>query len=291
MKEAYGDPPKFQAKTLRIIQLCDEIVTEYMSKGLRLTVRQLYYQLVARGHIENTVKSYDNILVAVGNARMAGLIDWEGIEDRTRGFISNPHWLDGPHIMRSAASSFQIDMWENQEYRLFAVVEKEALAGVLEGICAKWDIPLLPSRGYSSLTTLRDFAKGRIMGQGQKVVILHLGDHDPSGIDMSRDLEDRLRMFSRDTVDFHFERIALNMDQVRKYNPPANPAKTTDGRFESYRQQFGVESWELDALQPEVMMELISRQADDYIDEAQWQSDMDRVAVTKARILELSGEY
>jgi hypothetical protein len=83
---------------------------------------------------------------------------------------------------------------------------------------------------------------------GQDVVVLHLGDHDPSGLDMTRDLRDRLSLYSRAAVDV--QRVALNMDQVGVFNPPPNFAKESDKRFEAYRRQYGDQCWELDALPP-----------------------------------------
>ena len=219
MKEAYIDAPRFHKASLNLIAICDSIVTDYSQQGYSLTIRQLYYQLVARGHIENTVRSYDNIVALMTNARLAGLIDWDAIEDRTRGILERPHWTSGSDILQACARSYHEDLWSDQPNRVIVVVEKEALAGVLERTCKEWDVPLLPARGYPSVTTLRELAKTRIMRASQEIVVLHLGDHDPSGIDMSRDLQERLEMFSRHRVAIDFRRLALNMDQVEEQSP------------------------------------------------------------------------
>ena len=116
---------------------------------------------------------------------------------------------------------------------------------------------------------------------GQKIVILHLGDHDPSGIDMSRDIRDRLKIFG---VKVEFERLALNMDQVTEYNPPPNPAKVTDSRFKGYQDLYGDESWELDALDPAVLVSLIQDNIADYRDEAAWAETLVREEEAKARL-------
>jgi hypothetical protein len=103
--------------------------------------------------------------------------------------------------------------------------------------------------------------------------VIHLGDHDPSGLDMSRDIRERLATF----VSFHLghdpgdllevHRIALNMDQVRRYNPPPNPAKPDDSRYRAYARQYGEKSWELDALDPDVLIGLIEENVRRYLDE------------------------
>jgi hypothetical protein len=272
MKEAYKRAPRIWSPTkLRLIPICDEIVTEYANKGFKLTVRQVYYQLVARGHVENNIRSYNNVQAMLNEARESGLIDWDAIEDRTRGVIERAHWGSGTEILDACAQSYHEDLWQDQNNRVFLIVEKEALAGVFEPICREYDIPMLPARGYPSASTLREFAKARIMRASQQIVILHFGDHDPSGIDMSRDLEERLMMFSRNRTYIDFRRIALNMDQVEEQSPPPNPAKTTDSRYQKYRDEFGDESWELDALSPEYLHSLVSSSVDELIDIDKWE--------------------
>ena len=266
MKESYGEAPRFHRSSLKMIDIIDTIVSEYQSQGFRLTVRQLYYQLVARDHIPNTVQSYDRTVALLTNARMAGLIDWDAIEDRTRGLIERSHWGSGGELLQACANQYHEDMWSTQESRVFVIVEKEALAGVLEPVCRQWDVPLLPARGYPSATVLRELAKSRIMRASQEIVVLHLGDHDPSGIDMSRDLEERLSLFSRERVYIDFRRLALNMDQVAEQNPPPNPAKTSDSRYADYRATYGDSSWELDALSPKYLHELVANEVRTLVD-------------------------
>lgn len=291
MKEAYIETPRFHKASLRLIALIDDIVEDYQSQGFRLTIRQLYYQLVARGHIENTVRSYDNTVALMTNARMAGLIDWDAIEDRTRGVVERNHWSSGGEILDAVASQYHEDLWQDQPHRVFVVVEKEALAGVLERTCREWDVPLLPARGYPSATTLREFAKGRIMRASQKIVVLHLGDHDPSGIDMSRDLQERLELFSRHTTPIDFRRLALNMDQVEEQSPPPNPAKITDSRYASYRALYGEESWELDALSPQYLHKLVSTEVEGLIDFARWNERCKVIEGVKTRLRTLADNF
>lgn len=290
MKEAYLEKT-FHRKTLAMIEVCNGIIDEYCAQGYRLTIRQLYYQLVARDHIPNTVRSYDNIVVMLTNARLAGLVDWDAIEDRTRSFIERPTWVDGSQILRSAAHSYHEDVWADQQHRVIVIVEKEALAGVLERTCRALSVPLLPARGYPSATTLRELAKARIMGACQDIVVIHLGDHDPSGIDMSRDLEERLELFSRGLVDINFRRVALNMDQVEELRPPPNPAKITDSRYDQYRQIFGEESWELDALSPRYLHNLLTEEIESFIDTNAWEEAHARVDKVKQKLDSLAQTF
>lgn len=291
MKESYGKPIKFHPKSLELIEKSDAIVSEYVAQGFRLTIRQLYYQLVARGFVPNSVTSYENVQGMMTKARLMGLIDWDAIEDRTRGFTERAHWNSGKEILYGAAHGYHEDLWRDQETRVFVVVEKEALAGVLERVCHEYDLPLLPARGYPSASTLREFAKERIMGATRQIVVLHLGDHDPSGIDMTRDLIDRLALFTRDTVDIDLQRIALTMAQIEEVQPPANPAKQTDARFEAYAALYGDESWELDALSPKYLHELVERNVTPHIDAEQWADTKARIARIKKRITSIADNF
>jgi hypothetical protein len=268
VKEAYKRF-NFREPTLRIIELMEGICMEYAKQGFVLTVRQLYYQLVARDIVPNTERSYKNITNIANDARLAGLIDWDMIEDRTRAFVRRQRWDSGAQIMESAARSFHMDMWPQQPSRVFVIIEKEALVGVLEPTCRKWDVPLLAARGYPSSTVLREFAElDLIPADAQGLVILHLGDHDPSGIDMTRDLRERIDLFARGQV--QLVRIALNMEQIEQFNPPPNPAKTTDSRFADYQRKYGTESWELDALPPQELAELVETEIKAHIEPEEW---------------------
>lgn len=115
-------------------------------------------------------------------------------------------------------------------------------------------------------------------------VLLHLGDHDPSGIDMTRDIQDRLNMFGSQV---NVKRIALNMKQVEEYQPPPNPAKTTDSRYESYRDEYGDDSWELDALDPRIITTLITDQISSYTDQDKRDSLIDKQEAERQQIREL----
>lgn len=289
MKQEYV-AKNFKADTLNLIDHIITIVDEYQAQGFVLTVRQLYYQLVARAIIPNTLQEYKRAAGVINDAKLAGMIDWDAIEDRTRDFVRQTRWNSGADILRAAVSSFHKDMWVGQDYRVFVIVEKEALVGVLERACRDNDVPLLAARGYPSGTVLREFAQSDLLPAfeaGQMPVILHLGDHDPSGIDMSRDLEDRLVLFC-DEQHMSFERIALNMKQVQALKPPENPAKITDSRFEGYKRLHGDKSWELDALSPTFLDQLLRKKIATYIETTLWEEIADEVTQTKTDIIELA---
>jgi hypothetical protein len=257
-----------RAALTRIAQV-NAIITEYQQQGYILTLRQLYYQLVSRDLIPNTIKSYKNLGSVVNDARLAGLIDWNAIEDRTRNLCSVAHW-DGPQdIVETCAQQFSIDLWEDQDNYVEVWIEKEALLGVIERICRKLDVPYFACRGYVSQSEMWGAAQRILQREecGKRATIIHLGDHDPSGIDMTRDIEERLRLFGTDAS---IQRIALTMDQVEEYGPPPNPAKTTDARYQGYVNIYGDESWELDALEPKIITSLITEAINPLRDNERW---------------------
>ncbi len=261
MKQAYTNMV-MRGATLELVRLMESIIDDYVMQGFTLSVRQIYYQLVARDIVENTERSYKRVASILNDARLAGLIDWNHIEDRNRDIEIRSRWNSGSHILGSVADQFHMDLWENQPQRVFVIVEKAALVGVLGGVCEEYDVPLLAARGYPSVSIMRELALNHIqpaIALGQAVTVLHLGDHDPSGIDMTRDLTDRLSMFlPLGGVGCELKRIALTMEQIEALNPPPNPAKTTDSRFASYLREYGNESWELDALEPSQLVELVT---------------------------------
>lgn len=168
-----------------------------------------------------------------------------------------------------------MDKWENQTYRPEVFIEKDAMLNVFSGICAELDVPYMSCRGYTSQSEL--WASGRRMlnwiEQGYTPIVFHFGDHDPSGIDMSRDIQERLSIFAEQEIEVR--RVALNMPQIRQFRPPPNPAKSTDARYKKYEKQHGKDSWELDAIRPAVMTQLVRDNIEDIRDDDAWQERID----------------
>jgi hypothetical protein len=271
------------------VEQANQILDEYKAQGYVLTLRQLYYQFVARDLVPNTLQSYKRIGGICNEARLGGLIDWEVLEDRTRGLEKLAAWDSPADIIDACAQQYRRALWNDQPYYVEVWVEKEALADVVEKACNAYRVPHLSCRGYVSQSEMWR-ASQRLIDEGgahDNLLILHLGDHDPSGIDMSRDIQDRLEMFMQGTS-LEFKRIALNMDQVRKYKPPPNFAKTTDARFADYQEKFGTDSWELDALEPKVITALIQDHISDVIDEDAWRESKDREDKEKIKLLKIA---
>jgi hypothetical protein len=272
MKEQFEEH-KFNNRSLELLAAIDMVLQEYEQQGFDLSLRQLYYQLVARNLLPedwadrktgstNNVRSYGKIGTLVSNARLAGLIDWDLIKDRGRQVIQHNHFDSVSARLRFDSKVFRIDLWENQDVALEVMVEKQALEGVLVPVCQRLDVAFTANKGYSSSSALYEAAQRalqRYEDRKQQTIILYLGDHDPSGMDMTRDVLQRMELFTGDAGIVDVDRIALNYAQVKMYNPPPNPAKETDARFAAYAAEFGTECWELDALEPAVLAGLVER--------------------------------
>jgi hypothetical protein len=186
MRETYVSQ-RFNARSEALIQLLNDVLIEYQRDGYILTVRQLYYQMVARGYIPNTPRSYENLDVLIGTARLAGRLDWDALEDRNRRPLLNTHWRSPTEIVQAAADQYKVDHWEGQGYHIEVMVEKDALSGVLNPICRDLDITFTANKGYSSLSYLHEVGQRlrSFKERGISPIIFYLGDHDPSGIDMT----------------------------------------------------------------------------------------------------------
>lgn len=255
----------FRRASLERIAFCNEIIEDYQAQDLRLTLRQLYYQLVSRNIIPNVEKSYKNLSTLVSDARLAGLMDWDAIEDRVRTPRKTSDWLNVKDLAESALAVFRLPRWDRQKNYVELWVEKDALAGVLDPIARKYHITLMVNRGYSSQSAMHESAvRFESEGAERQKTLLYLGDHDPSGEDMVRDVRSRLLMFgvTRLTV----SKVALTIDQVDQYDPPPNPAKLTDPRSKLYVRKHGSSSWEVDALPPEVLTSIITKELEKLID-------------------------
>lgn len=283
---------RFSGDRLKRINQANEILAEYASAGYRITLRQLYYQYVAKGLIANNIQEYKRLGDLISKARLAGLIDWDIFTDETRALKGwGGGYDDTDEYMSTISKNYYVDAHIGQENYVEVWVEKQALISIVERPSNRWRVKYFACKGYSSQSEQYEAGK-RFAAEayaGKSCHILHLGDHDPSGIDMTRDNADRLDMFSGGHVEVH--RIALNMNQVEELKPPPNPAKMTDSRVGNYLALYGKSSWELDALRPEYIDSLIDHHIRGYIDVDLFQKRLEFEKQGKETIDTISDRY
>jgi hypothetical protein len=278
--------------SLELVTTAEAICLDWAGQGYDLTVRQLYYQLVSRDVIANNLQSYKRLVGLLDNARLAGLIDWSHIVDRTRNVYRTQGADTTPaDAIQSMAGSYSLPRWDNQPNHVEVWVEKEALSGIIETAAREVAINYFACRGYVSQSEMYDSGRrfGRI-ARRKPVHVIHLGDHDPSGLDMTRDITARLAMFSYGG-NVTVTRVALNMDQIEQYGPPPNPAKQTDARFEAYAAEYGDESWELDALAPSVIHDLIVGAVRPLMDQDAWDAVEQQEAEDRERLQTVASNW
>lgn len=265
------------------IDLANEIIGIYQAQDLRLTLRQLYYQHVTRNAIRNEERSYKNLGKLISDARLAGLVDWDAIEDRVRVPRVPLEFENLQERVDLALNNYRLPRWRGQDNYVELWVEKDALSGVLQPLASQYHVTLMVNRGYSSMSAMFESAGRFSEHHKQDCHLLYLGDHDPSGEDMVRDIGDRLAMFG---VHVEVTKVALTFDQVEQYNPPPNPTKMTDSRAAGYVERYGDECWEVDALPPDVLHELIQNTISEYIDFDKMQVVQDQEEEDKEKLRE-----
>lgn len=319
MRKKFREPKLSKPNMERLI-LINRILREYQDDGYVLTLRQLYYQLVTKNVIINHDKEYGKLSILMKEGRMGGIVDWKAIEDRLREPDVPANWDSPKEVLEAALYSYRRNRMQGQETYIEVWVEKDALSGVLKRVTEKYGIPIIVNRGYSSVTAMYDAynrfttALNVIYGLNEeegfedleedenkeeeayipdgKVVILYLGDHDPSGLDMIRDVKDRIMEFAgRDFEDGEFpltvEPIALTKEQIRQYSPPPNPAKLTDTRANDYIAEHGYSSWEVDALPPSVLNRLLEDAILDHLDYSKYTDLLSVEATEKESVRQL----
>src|SRR5574341_258871 len=319
----------FRPDSLAKIEQMDSIIDEYQQQGLRLTARQLYYQFVSRALIPNKDSEYKKLTALLTDARYAGMIDWDAIEDRGREPNTPNEWDSLQDRVESALNNYRLPRWKGQDKYVELWVEKQALAGVLEPIAYEFHATLMVNKGYSSASAMKVSAErikeaciidrelyDDIYGRLERTnhldeddeerreamqymrenieqairtpIVLYLGDHDPSGEDMVRDIKERLKEFG--VLWLQVEKVGLTIAQVRQYNPPPNPAKVADPRAKDYIAKFGGKSWEVDALPPPVLTQLIRKAFLKHIDKPKLDAVKKQEELDKKRLREAVAE-
>jgi hypothetical protein len=303
MRRRYRVSINFRPSSLQIIQQANDIAEKNLREGFSLTLRQLYYRFVAAGLIPNKQTEYKRLGSIINDARYAGLFDWSLITDRTRNASGGDYGNTPGHPEETIDPRYySVTQWDGQPNRVEVWVEKDALIDVIQKAASGLRATTFSCRGYTSSSEIWAAAQRleqHLLTPGiEKVTILHLGDHDPSGIDMTRDITDRVREFVAGDMGFHeayerliVKRIALNMDQVQQYDPPPNPAKDTDSRFAGYVDLYGDESWELDALEPRVLVDLIRSEIKPLIDAEKWAERQKITAEGRVTLQAVSDHY
>jgi len=244
-------------KLQEVVAWCVPIIEEYAP----MTVRQLYYQLVVRGHIPNNRNAYCAFDRHLTTAREKGLIDAASFVDRSRTArdVIRPGYSSLRSFLNVVRRAYSRDPLGGQPEKVEVWIEKDALSQIVADVLAEWRPTIIVTRGYSPFTLLHE-ARERLCTS--RATILYFGDFDPSGLDIDRDIAEKLGHVST-------ERIALTEAQIAEYSLVPQITKDGDSRQAKFVERYGDAAYELDALPPDVFRAIVREAFLGLIDEEQ----------------------
>jgi hypothetical protein len=250
--QIYGaSPVKRDRRTKAEIAELRAVLKRVIRRYQPMTVRQVFYQLVSMGAIGKSEQEYKGTICRLlSEMRRDGDLPWHWLADNTRWQRKPTTYRGLDHLLQETARLYRRALWEKQDAYVEVWLEKDALAGVLVTVTAEWDVPLMVTRGFASLSYLYTAAEA-IAAVKKPAYLYYFGDRDPSGVAIDRKIEQDLRTFAPQ-AEIHFERIAVTPGQIDELDLPTRPTKTSDSRSRS----FEGESVEVDAIDPETLREL-----------------------------------
>jgi len=259
-------------------EIVDAALDIFQQYDTAITLRQLYYRLVSRLLIPNTINSYKRLSRVMVKAREDGDVPLNCLEDRSRrglgrgdvGYNSAEEYLKKKiTTLQDSWKSFTMPMWDDQPKNVMISLEKDALSRLVSREANRFSVRTFPTRGYPSFSFVQEMSR-YITNQlgGKPTVVLYFGDFDPSGVDIERDLSERLEKYG--AKDFTVQRIALTADQIKKYSLPPMPVKRSDARADSFLEEHGDRAVELDALDPNLLQTTVRKAVVKNINMRKW---------------------
>lgn len=271
-------------------------VLQNLNEYKPLTLRQIFYQLVGAGHIENTVSEYTMLSTLLKWARIHGYVPWSDIEDRVRDYHSGRGWNDKRDFIKSEMSSllryYRRDLIQSQPKYIEVWVEKDALSSIFTKAAAPYCVSVVVCRGFSSISFLHDFEKRlKAYSADKEPVMLYFGDFDPSGVEMLDAMKTTLNQ-ELGLSGIVFKRISLLRQDIYDYQLPHSPnaLKTTDSRAKKHVERFGELAVELDALRPDVLHKKIQKAIEAELDMELFRQERDKYQVELNEIAEIKAQ-
>jgi hypothetical protein len=254
-------PIKRNRKSKAEIETIKEVLFEILYQDNPQTVRGVFYQAVSHNLIEKTEKEYKGTIVRLlGEMREDGIIPFSWIVDNSRWQHKPTTYSNLKSMMESSHKMYRRSIWDQLPMRVEIWIEKQALIDLFYSVTEKWDVPLYPAVGYASKTFVHEAAV-EIDGIGKPTFIYFFGDYDPSGIDITRATEEKLKRYVKNTPIF-CRRVAVTPQQIVQYNLPTRPTKKTDSRSKNFKG----DSVELDAMPAKVLRALTNEIIEVHID-------------------------
>jgi len=258
-------------RTVDLIESCSELLREIQPAS----VRAVCYQLFVAGKIDSMAKSNtQRVSRLLTTAREEGIIPWEWIVDETREVEQKNTWADPQRFARTITRAYRKDKWAAQPVRVEMWSEKGTVRGTLGPVLDEYEVAFRVMHGFASATAIHDAAE-TVRADQRKLVILYVGDWDPSGLNMSeKDVPSRLREYVKKTpggkCSWKIERIALTQEDTEDLPLFAAETKIKDPRYQWFVEEYGEDCWELDAMSPTDLRDRVKDRIEDLLDRATW---------------------
>ena len=249
-------PWKPRAEARELLAAVAMVLQEYIDHW-PLTGRQVFYRLVAGGHLDKSERAYARLLENLNRGRRAGLVPWEAIRDDGVTLAAPSHFDGVPSFwstVASAADRYRLDRSSRQPCRLELWVEAAGMVPQARRVADEYGVPVQSSGGFDSTTAKHDAAL-RFLGDQRPTVVLHIGDFDPSGCAIVDSVADDISNFVADYGRpdcARFERLAVTPEQIARFGLPTAPQKVTDRRGEAM-----VDTVQAEALSPDELARII----------------------------------
>jgi hypothetical protein len=269
-KKTRGRPRGHGKKCLALIEAMYTIV----EAAQPITGRGVGYKLFVRGLIPS-MKTSDmkTVYRLLKEAREQGIIPWDWIVDESRQLEKRASWDDPDDFVQTMINNYRREYWNQQPVRVEIWSEKGTVRGLLRPVLDEYGVGFRVVHGFASATIVHDVA---IDYDGRELIVLYVGDWDPSGLCMSeQDLPERIKKYNGGHV--ILKRVALVQDQL--VGLPSFPAsdkgpkngKKGDPRFKWFVKNYGDRCWELDALDPNVLRDCVRKHIESYIEPVAWE--------------------
>ena len=256
----------FYKKSQVIIEGVKEVLSEIEGA---VSTRQMYYQLLSRGIIENSERGYNKVQRLLVNLRREGIVSNERICDRTRNKHQRASWNGLADILEQCKIQYRRDYWSDQNIATYISVEKQALEGVFSEVCDEYGVSLFVLRGYPSYSLLYDWSQEiiELNNEGKEVKIYYFGDFDATGVQIDESVASNLLEFG---AKFSFERVGILPSDIKKFDLMTLPVKRSDTRAKKFIEKYGHECVELDALPPNELKKRIRESIEANIEIDKW---------------------
>lgn len=283
----WGMARKKYAKTIKYADWLTEF-NRIIGTFPTVTVRQLFYQMTVSGIITNCIADYKRMDAALVKARDNNDVDWSIFEDDSRTEqINRGDYTSIEEFKYTIKNQWKnwnnyTDIWKNQDVHLEIFIEKNALLNQVNNVAEKYQVNVCPVKGYSSYTYLGK--QGDRLNNYSKVVILYIGDFDPSGLDIQRSIEQRLNSYS--CGNYTMNRIALTWNQIQQLQLPSYFVKLKDTRSKDFISKYGNNCWETEALSPTDLAKTIEDEILKYFDTSKYQQLLKEIESDKQTLKE-----